>query len=112
MLNNKEANFLILPTKAECSGQVFQEAAAFGVPSLSFNTGGISSVLLDGISGLLLPVESSASVFAKKMEDIWRSREHYLTLSTSSRKCYEQNFTEAIWGQRMSELFQKTLANV
>ncbi|AWM13668.1 hypothetical protein DI487_07190 [Flavobacterium sediminis] len=36
----KNSHFLFLPSKAECFGIVFCEASAYGVPSISRNTGG------------------------------------------------------------------------
>lgn len=38
----KKVNILLLPTRAECAGIVFNEASAFGVPSLSVDTGGVA----------------------------------------------------------------------
>lgn len=46
-----ESHFLILPTKMDCTPVVFSEANSFGVPCLSSNTGGINSIIKDGING-------------------------------------------------------------
>jgi len=53
-----EATVLILPTKAECQGIVFNEAAAFGLPVIAPDTGGIGSVVSNGVTGILMKVEA------------------------------------------------------
>jgi glycosyltransferase involved in cell wall biosynthesis len=49
----KRASILLLPTQAECLGVVFAEAAAFGLPVVAFDTGGVSSAVVQGVTGML-----------------------------------------------------------
>ena len=44
-----------LATKEEASGTVFVEAAAYGLAALSTNVGGVAEMLIDGVTGLLVP---------------------------------------------------------
>jgi glycosyltransferase involved in cell wall biosynthesis len=53
-----EATMLISPAKAECQGIVFNEAAAFGLPVIATDTGGIGSVVCNGVTGILMRVEA------------------------------------------------------
>ena len=55
------SDFLVFPTKADCTPMVFGEAASCGVPSLSYNVGGVGSVVLDGVTGKLFPLGAPAS---------------------------------------------------
>ena len=50
----EEAHLFVLPTRAECSGMVLGEAAAFGLPALTTRTGGLEDAFLDGVSGFLI----------------------------------------------------------
>lgn len=59
---------LLLPTKAECAGIAFSEASAFGLPILTYNTGGISNYVIDGENGYALPVNSTKLDFYRKIE--------------------------------------------
>ena len=59
---------LLLPTKAECAGIAFSEASAFGLPILTYNTGGISNYIIDGENGYALPVNSTKLDFYRKIE--------------------------------------------
>ncbi len=47
----REALFYFMPSRAEASAIVFGEAAAFGLPSLAPDTGGIPSLVENGVSG-------------------------------------------------------------
>lgn len=49
------ANFLVLPTRADCSPRVLYEAGAMGVPSLATNVGGIASIIEPEVNGGLFP---------------------------------------------------------
>ncbi|GAC1614739.1 MAG: glycosyltransferase family 4 protein [Vulcanimicrobiaceae bacterium] len=46
-----DANFLLLPSRADCSPIVFAEAAAFATPSLASRVGGIPAMVRDGTTG-------------------------------------------------------------
>ena len=64
-----QSHFLILPTTAECFGVVFSEAAAFGVPSITFITGGPTSAVKEGENGWCLPLTATAVDFAQHLMD-------------------------------------------
>jgi len=51
----QNSDVLVLPTRADASSIVTIEAAACGVPSIATQVGGISEIVEDGQSGLLLP---------------------------------------------------------
>jgi glycosyltransferase involved in cell wall biosynthesis len=44
-----DTDFLLLPTRAECAGIIFAEACAFGVPSITTDTGGVTTYIEDKV---------------------------------------------------------------
>lgn len=68
--------FLILPTRADCTPGAIREAFAFGLPAISFDVGGISNLIDDGVNGFLFPVGISAAEVADRI---------LVTLSNSER---------------------------
>lgn len=48
-----EADFLMCPSHEECYGLVVCEANAYGIPVLAHDTGGLSSLVVDGQNGFL-----------------------------------------------------------
>lgn len=65
----RNSHLLILPTKAECAGIVFCEAAAFGMPAYTYATGGTTDYVINDYNGYAFPPSSCAEDFAQKIED-------------------------------------------
>jgi glycosyltransferase involved in cell wall biosynthesis len=60
----RSADLFILPTKAEAAGIVFSEASSFGLPTVTYDTGGVSDYVRDGVNGVCLPESGTAADFA------------------------------------------------
>lgn len=99
-----ESDFLLLPTRAECAGIVFCEAAAYGIPSISTNTGGVANYVRDGINGYALPVEAGASEYAAVMNNIWKDQQEYTRLKKDSRRLFEKELNWDAWGQSFKKI--------
>jgi glycosyltransferase involved in cell wall biosynthesis len=63
----QEADFFLLPTKAEASAIVFCEASSFGLPTLTHDTGGVRDYIKDGVNGVCLPLSARAADFADEI---------------------------------------------
>lgn len=85
-----ESHFLCLPSRSETFGIVFSEASAYGMPSLSVQTGGIGSAVQDGKNGRLFDesdfVAGAADFVAAQMRDFDGS---YVPLALAARGEYE-----------------------
>lgn len=57
-------NVFALATEQEASGTVFVEAAAAGLPVIGTDVGGVSEMLRDGETGLLVPLRDAAALTA------------------------------------------------
>jgi glycosyltransferase involved in cell wall biosynthesis len=84
------SDFFILPTRAECYGIVFAEAAAFGLVTLCPNIGGVPSAVADMESGKLLPASATAAQYAEAIEAIWSQPALYDRMQIQARDRYEQ----------------------
>ena len=60
-------HILLVPTKAECAGVVFCEASAYGMPSYTFDTGGTTNYVRNGINGYAIPLSCGAKEFANQI---------------------------------------------
>lgn len=58
------SQFLFVPSRAEAFGQVFCEAAAYGLPVLSTAVGGIPSIVESGATGFLLSPAAPPAAYA------------------------------------------------
>ena len=52
----EESFLFFMPSLYECTAIVYAEAAAFGLPSVASDAGGVSNMVIEGESGLLLAV--------------------------------------------------------
>lgn len=100
------ADFFLLPTRAECYGIVYGEAAAYGLPSIGTATGGVPSAVREGESGHLLPLAATGVEYAELIASIHTDPARYLALRRSSRLAFEQHFNWDSWGRRAAELIR------
>lgn len=61
----EQSHFLILPTRADCAAVSLAEASAYGLPSLSTDVGGNSTLVKNGINGHLFPLEAEPAEYAE-----------------------------------------------
>jgi len=103
-----EAHFLFLPTRAECAGIVFCEAAANGIPSITTSTGGVTNYVINEINGYTLPLSSNADDYAQIIKKVFTNKELYTKLSKQSRKLYFEELNWEIWAKRIKEILYKS----
>lgn len=73
----RAADIFILPSRAEMFGIVVAEAAAFGLPSLVCDTGGLSETVHEGVTGYRLPLSDDGTQFAEKAQAILANYESF-----------------------------------
>jgi glycosyltransferase involved in cell wall biosynthesis len=104
----EQTHFLILPTRAECFGVVFCESSAFGIPSITTDTGGIASAVENGVNGYRLPLTATGIEYANLISKIFLDKERYKNLVLSSRAKYENELNWDIWGKKMKDILINT----
>ena len=103
-----QCHCMLLPTFNECAGIAFSEASAYGLPSFSHRTGGVSNYVLDGINGYLLPLGSSGEDFGRKMKECIISNELYKMRKTA-RKLYEEKLNWNAWGKKVERIINDVM---
>lgn len=104
-----ESHVLFLPSKAECYGIVFVEAAACGTPSLARNTGGISGAVIQNENGILLSESATAKEYADQLEHWYHHPTEYRQLQEKSRMLFEKSHNWSHWGEAMEQLISLSL---
>lgn len=104
-----EANFLLLPSRAECFGIAFCEASAHGTPSIAPATGGISSAIAEGKSGFLLPFNADAQCYADLILSVWSSPQRYQRLIEDTYMHYDTTVNWDTWGKELSKLINRLI---
>lgn len=102
----QHTHLLFLPSKAECFGIVFCEASAFGIPSITTNTGGIPNAVIDGENGYCLDVNATPSEYFNTISQLIENPSQYQSLSASSRALYLSTLNWNHWAHSIAELIQ------
>ena len=103
------SDLLILPTRAECFGLVFCEASAYGIPSITTDTGGISSAVHEGMNGYLMPLNAGGKEYAQRIAGLWKDKNAFASLVKSARELYDSTLNWDSWGQKVKALMDGTV---
>ncbi|PBJ06119.1 glycosyltransferase family 4 protein [Flavobacterium sp. ACN6] len=104
-----QTHLLFVPTRADCTPIVFCEANAFGIPVITTNTGGVSSIIENHINGFALPFESKPIEYADQIETLLNDRTKLKELSLQSRQKFDKELNWNSWGQKMREILLLTI---
>lgn len=105
----QHSHFMFMPTRADCTPISFCEAASYGLPVISTDTGGVAAVVELGETGILLPLEAKAEQYADQIEILLRHPERIRTLSQNAREKYEKELNWSVWGKEMKQVVEKNL---
>jgi glycosyltransferase involved in cell wall biosynthesis len=105
-----EADFLLLPTRYDCTPIVFCEANAYGLPVITTQTGGVSEMIRDGENGFVLPLAARGDEYAKVIASAYQDDEGYTRLVYTSRAAYEERLNWDAWGKTMNTILSEIIA--
>lgn len=87
---------LILPTKAECSAIAFAEASAYGLPTFTYETGGIPNYIQNNLNGIMLPISANGMDFGIKIKECLDNH-LFSQMSQFAREVYLQKLNWNVW---------------
>ena len=97
-------HFIFMPTRADCTPISFCEAASYGLPVISTDTGGVSAHVVSGETGILLPLEASAGNYADEIEKLLKNPAAMEIFAKNARLKYEKELNWEAWGEKMSSI--------
>lgn len=103
----QKSTFFILPTKAECVGMSFIEAASYGLPTIGSNVGGVPEAVSHKETGLIIDSEGSPSKIADEIVVLWNDKSMYEEMSIQARKRYSEQMNWKNWAKRVKEVLSK-----
>ena len=99
-----KSHFLLVPSVAEAYGLVFCEASSFGLPSISTNVGGITTVINDGVNGKTFSLNSNVGEWCDYILSSFSDEKTYSSLCFSSFGEYENRLNWDVSGQKIVDL--------
>lgn len=105
----RRAHFLFVPSRAEAYGMAFCEANAFGAPCITTATGGIPTIVREGINGLALPLHAGAADYAEAIRHLARP-ERYASLANRAFAEFESRLNWGAWMREFERRIDAVLA--
>ena len=102
-----DSHVLFLPTRADCTPIVFCEAAAYGLPVITTDTGGVSSIVKHGETGFCLSYSSGAEEYADVISILANDRMKYGQMAQNSRNRYLEYLNWDSWGKQVRKIIDK-----
>ncbi len=108
----RTADIFILPTRFEAFGIAFCEAAAYGIPALGPRTGGVPTIIDDGVTGFLLDPDAGGAAYALRIEELVHDPERWQRMRAAARARFERHFTwDAFVAAAMDQVAARGLVN-
>ena len=79
------------------------------MPSITTNTGGVSTYVQDGVNGFTLPLAATEDEYAEKIQELFSHDDAFQKLCISSRKKYEADLNWDSWGKTFYSIAKKIL---
>ena len=102
----RTSHFFLLPTRSEAYGIVFAEASSYGLPSITTNTGGVSSVVKNGLNGFTLDVDEDVSTFGNLIINLFLDKKEYKHLAKNTFLEYENRLNWNVVEKEILEIFK------
>lgn len=102
----REASFFIMPTKAECVGMSFIEAASVGLPAIGTEIGGVPEAITDNETGFIIGETHAPKETAEWIKKIWEDKLLYLSISENAFQRYTKKMNWELWGKKVWEIIE------
>jgi len=96
-----QADFLLVPSQAECYGLVFAEAQSYGLPCLALNVQGIPSVIDHQRSGLLFDPNTNPNIIAREIQALINEPTRYRSMAEAARQKYLKDLNWDQFGRKI-----------
>ncbi|GAB4377338.1 MAG: glycosyltransferase family 4 protein [Elainellaceae cyanobacterium] len=103
------SHFLLFPTRADCSPIVICEANAYGLPVITTDVGGISSIVRNGVNGHMLSLSASGQDYASLIAAIFCNPTSYRQLLLSARREFDRQLNWNSWANSSYKVMQEAL---
>jgi len=105
----RRAHLLIHPALFDAGPIAPGEAASFGTPTITNDVGGMSTTVIDGISGIVLPKWSPADGYVNAIIELVKNPERYYRLCQKTRDRYERELNWRVVEKRFGEILHQVV---
>jgi glycosyltransferase involved in cell wall biosynthesis len=91
----------VLPTRFDAFPTVIAESASYGLPTISYRTGGLPSNVLHGRTGILIDEGLRAEAFADAVIELMSSTERYNDMANAALRFSRDELNWDSWARQM-----------
>ena len=102
-------DLFVFPTHREGLGRVLLEAASAGKPVVSTRTTGVVDVVLEGITGVLVP-PGDAGALAQAVARVLDDRDMAVRMGEAARRLVHEHFDNSVYLNRLGEMLRSLVA--
>lgn len=103
----RESSFFILPTRAECVGISFLEAASFGLPAVGTGVGGVPEAVLHNKTGMIISENQSPAAVAEWLLNQWRDKQEYHRMAMQAYRRQRELFNWSRWARDVRRVIER-----
>jgi glycosyltransferase involved in cell wall biosynthesis len=100
------SHFLLLPTLADCTPVACSEANAYGVPCLTSDVGGLTSIIKDELNGRAFALNHLVDNTVAYIISLMQSKQAYTELCRSSYNTYATDLNWTSVGKRITQIIK------
>jgi len=104
-----QSHLMILPSQAEAFGIAPAEAAHQGTPSIVSAAGGLPEVVLDNLTGLVMPLDASPVEYADRIESLIQSPNDYRAMCNAALQRARAVLSWSQCAQRIMQLLEQAV---
>lgn len=100
----REAHLFVLPTAFDAFPTVIAESASYGVPAVSYRTGGLESNVRHGETGLLVEEGAPAEAFADQIVELMTDRARYERMAAAALEFSRERLNWERWAGEVTRI--------
>ncbi len=100
----RTSDFFLMPSRGEAQGIVFNEAAAYALPVVATDVGGVSAVVKHGDWGFLGNVDEGPERYVHWIRSLFLDRPRYFKVAGLARQDYEQRLSGSAYAKALVSL--------
>lgn len=106
----RRAHLFVLPTRFDAFPTVIAESASFGLPAISYRTGGLTTNVIDGETGVLLEEGAPPAAFAEAIDTLMSDPERYRAMAAAALRFSCETLNWDIWAKNIVDAIAEALA--
>lgn len=104
------ADVLLLPSRAEFTPHVINEAYAFGLPVIASSVGAIPEMIEDGVTGYVVRSGEDPNEYSDRMERLLRDPKLLSRMRPTVRERFDREMSQEAASRRLNRLLEHVVS--